>query len=297
MQFSDITEYEMNEDGWFWIPESRFESTKFKIFRDDFFLPENFIYLFDLFDLFGQNIFGDNWTFNERYSFHTVKPIMGIDYLYQRLFHGDWNFETRDIQGSTKMEYLVKPLSEEKYEQVGAAYSRMRIVLEEVRKKLYDGQITAFQNPEDPSEISRTAWAGSLWDVLIYKSTLDIASSGIEYHDYWRDVPTRPNVYFSEKSVTALLSKTSNTAQNPNNPLKEIIPLSPYIQFARKIAAELKITQDYTPKKTTVAEHISENWPADCGDKSEHKINMIASMVRWPNHEIGGNTKSKPPKG
>ena len=71
--------------------------------------------------------------------------------------------------------------------------------------------------------------------------------------------------------------------------------LSPFIRFMIEASRALELSEEERTPKADIEAWLRRNWPNEFGAATNRKIEMMATFLRHPNHETGGNTKWKSP--
>jgi hypothetical protein len=65
--------------------------------------------------------------------------------------------------------------------------------------------------------------------------------------------------------------------------------VSPYLSFMIRAAAQLDLAPNKREKKHAIEMYLRDNWPAELGQVSGEKVSYMATFLRSPQHERGGN--------
>ena len=65
--------------------------------------------------------------------------------------------------------------------------------------------------------------------------------------------------------------------------------LPPYLNYMLRIWRDLNLKPDVWEKKEWLEEYIRANWPSEFGKPSDSKVSYMATFVRDPRYEVGGN--------
>jgi hypothetical protein len=77
---------------------------------------------------------------------------------------------------------------------------------------------------------------------------------------------------------------------NPEVP-SEYIP--PYIDFMLRVVRELELSPEHRMPKKLIEDWIKKKWPPELGNNSQRKRELMATFLRHPDDEKGGNTGYK----
>lgn len=67
---------------------------------------------------------------------------------------------------------------------------------------------------------------------------------------------------------------------------------SPYLLFMIRAAAELDLAPEKRTKKEAIEAWLRDDWPAELGEASQEKVRYMATFLRSPAHEKGGNFRN-----
>ena len=65
--------------------------------------------------------------------------------------------------------------------------------------------------------------------------------------------------------------------------------------FMIQAVKALKLSGNNSPLKKTVEGWLMDNWPSELGDISKRQVEHMATLLRPPEAQKGGNTKAKKP--
>lgn len=75
------------------------------------------------------------------------------------------------------------------------------------------------------------------------------------------------------------------------NVINELDYIPPYLEFMMKAIIELDLAKKQRPLKKHIESWLIENWPPDLGSPSERLIGNMATLLRPPGAQKGGNIK------
>ncbi|WP_373086125.1 hypothetical protein [Sneathiella sp.] len=75
------------------------------------------------------------------------------------------------------------------------------------------------------------------------------------------------------------------------NAVSSYIP--PFMQFMLKAVVALKLSEEKRTDKSKIIHWLNENWPDNLGEKSDHLIGSMATILRRPQDKSGGSTPWK----
>jgi len=69
----------------------------------------------------------------------------------------------------------------------------------------------------------------------------------------------------------------------------------PYMAFMFRAVAEMELSEENTPLKKTIEAWLTDHWPSELGDISNRAVENMATFLRPPKAQRGGNTRAKKP--
>ncbi len=96
------------------------------------------------------------------------------------------------------------------------------------------------------------------------------------------------------KGLRSWFSKMVQLRRPPTEPIQDLLDarpeqVSPFLRFMLDASKRLGVHEGDTRKKPEIEDWLQENWPQALGEITDNKRKLMATFLRWPHHEKGGN--------
>lgn len=84
--------------------------------------------------------------------------------------------------------------------------------------------------------------------------------------------------------------KATNNNVDKANTIPDYLP--PYLAFMIRATRELELTEENIPVKKVIEHWLKENWPTELGQPTQNLVGSLATALRPPEAQKGGNRPS-----